>query len=121
MGASKVAWIDRAFCAEELPGTRFSPPLPLLLADAGSKPVAWRGIVWTPKGAENGSAQITHEEDKFEISGKKHEATVATISLHTDSEKIELRTWYVANIGPVRQEQRRSGRLYPAAIYLSGP
>ncbi len=121
MGMSRVAWKNGVLYAEEVPGCRFYPAAPILNAAPDAAPMVWKGRLWVMGRAFDANATVGSSKDKFEIAGRKYDAVVSTVSLSTGQSQIELKTWYVDGIGPVRQEQRIDGTLFPAATYLSGP
>lgn len=121
MGMSRIAWKKGVLLAEELPGCRFYPPVPILNSAVDAKGLGWTGRLWVMGTSLEAKGAVTEDADKFEIAGRKYEAVVSTLILASSKTQIELKTWFVDGIGPVRQEQRIDGTLYPAANYLSGP
>lgn len=121
MGSSRIAWNQGILVAEELAGSRFSPPVQLLDSNQPAQHLLWNGLVSAMGRTSNAIAVVTQSNESFEIAGRKYPAVVSTVELQTAGRSMELKTWYVDGIGPVRQEQRNNGTLYPSAIYLSGP
>lgn len=121
MGMSRLAWKGGVLFAEELPGCRVYPQVPLLNSLSNAPRVGWTGRLWVMGKSIQASGEVTQEAEKFEIAGRKYDAVVSKLTLANASTQIELKTWFIDGIGPVRQEQRINGTLYPAANYLSGP
>lgn len=121
VGYSRLGWQNDRLVAEELAGTRVSPPLPILFAPPHPQAAKWTGILLSGGEAVSGTANISQIEDKFVLGSRKVDAIESTVSLQTGLQTIELKTWFAERIGIVRQEQRVDGRLVRRLEHVSGP
>jgi len=135
LGLSRIAWRGGTLVADSLPNTRFDPPLPLLApgdpatireADGarGRSPRrparSWSGRVETMGKTCAGSANLYQEEASVTLGARQYPALKATLRLVAGAHKIELVTWYVDGMGPLRQEQQTNGLQDVSMEYLGG-
>jgi hypothetical protein len=135
LGFSRLAWKGGTLVADSLPNTRFLPALPLLApGDPATahdaevtkgqglrKPVrTWEGAVETMGKQLPGSAELYQEEASVTLGVRRYPALKTTLRLSTAGKKIELVTWYVDGMGPLRQEQQTNGLQDVGMEYLGG-
>lgn len=119
MGTSILSWSGATLYAEDLPGTRFLPPVPLLNAQLESK--TWSGTIRSVGGDQTGTGKLTHQEEDFKLSGSKSKSIKSVLTLDFSGRNRELTTWFIAGVGVVRQEERVQGELIRTIEYVSGP
>lgn len=122
MGRSRLAWQNQVLVAEELPGTRLSPPLPIL--DLQQQPGTfrrWRGILTANGRPFEATAELTMASTKLKIAGRDAPTSKTTLVLKLEDRSVELISWYIEGTGLVRQEQRTNGLQDRALEYLTGP
>ena len=93
MGMTRIAWKSSVLWAEEMPGCRFYPPVPILNSTAEAKSLGWTGRLWVMGRSLEATGEVNEGADKFEIAGRKYEAVVSTLSLASGKTQIELKTW----------------------------
>lgn len=121
MGVSRLAWKDGILVAEDLPSTRFSPALPLLVGGQVEAKRQWSGIMRTLAGAKEAEAQLEQESEKITIGGRTYTTRRAKVTIVGLGAPIELTTWFAEGMGIVRQEQRIGDQLVRSMEYLAGP
>ena len=121
MGESRVAWKSGILLAEQLPGTVFSPALPLLDAKKLDSTRRWHGTVLSMGRPLECTAEIVQGPDQYVISGHSFSVLKVVVNLHVPQKSIELVTWFAEGIGILSQQQRSQGYLECALEYLSGP
>lgn len=121
MGESRLAWRDGVLVAERLPGTRFSPPIPLLKTDLGRPMREWRGMVSADGVTRSGTADLRVVEERVTHAGRPRDALRSTVDLQLGSSSLVLDTWFVPRVGIVRQEFRRDNDLERALDWVAGP
>lgn len=117
MGSSRLAWVGGTLVGERLAGTTFSPPVPLLAAEE----MSWEGTATTAGQARKGRGRLTISQVDVELAGRTYESTLSKLEIGFDSGTLELLTWFVADLGIIRQEQRIDGVRNRKLDYLSGP
>lgn len=105
LGVSRVAWDGDRLISDCLPNTRIAPPLPLL-APKEKKPISWQGFVETMGKTVAAKATLTHSHEKKKIGSQPYDTVVATLEMKVGDRRMELKTWYAPEIGPILQEQR---------------
>jgi hypothetical protein len=127
MGISRLAWKSDALYASALPNARLDPPLPILLAGSGKDTRVWRGQIEALGQTSQAEALIRQEPESITHGSQRHSAIKTVINLKYSGREIELQTWYVKGIGPVRQVQRttegqQATEQFDVAMeYLAGP
>lgn len=120
MGESRLAWREGVLLAEQLPGTRFAPALPLLRV--GTQPgTAWQGFISTDGQTRSASADLVVGQDSVELAGRSRKALRSTVTVQSGPQTLVLDSWFVNGTGLVRQEFRRGGRLVRALDWVAGP
>ncbi|MBX7133099.1 MAG: hypothetical protein K1X67_10525 [Fimbriimonadaceae bacterium] len=121
MGNSRVAWKGGNFLVEDLPGTRLSPALPILIGESDKASRRWSGIAKTLSGAKEATADIVQAKDTVTIGGQTYETRRSEVVLRGLGSPITLTTWFHEGIGMLRQEQRVGDQLVRSMEYLAGP
>lgn len=116
LGESRLAWKDGMLVAEQLAGTWYAPPLPILRSSNGD--VEWRGVAVTLGQAKAISGTFVQREEKVEFADKKTSSTHVVLDLAEPGAKIEIQIWFVKGLGPVRWEHRRNTALVQKAVLL---
>lgn len=120
LGQSRVAWTGDRLVASEWAGTRYDPPLTLLLATTGKSSRTWRGRV--SNGLSSVDTTITQQQEpgKIQVSGKETSGTRVSMTMRTDK-LYESTFFYVRGRGLVTSESRVDGRFVVGLEYLNGP
>lgn len=116
LGESRVAWKDGVLVAEQLAGTWYAPPLPILRSASGDE--EWRGVAVTLGQAKAISGTFVQREEKVEFADRKTQSTHVVLDLSEPGAKIEIQIWYVKGLGPIRWEHRRNTALVQKAVIL---
>lgn len=121
-GISRMGWDSGTLKASMLSGTRYTPPIFLLVADPVGKSVNWKGTVATPLHAFNANGSMTWQRQDVQLGGKTFHTIRedCQIKLETGT-SIALTTWFSPEVGIVRQDQRTNGIQVLALEHLSGP
>ena len=117
VGSSVLAWDGGRLVASQLAGTRFSPPIPILVEGEET----WRGSLVTAGNAQNASAQITGKqgEDRHPVFGVRTLEVVAKIQ--TKGKVLVVESVFADRIGLVSQSQRTNDVLdYRLTLLGSG-
>jgi hypothetical protein len=114
-----LAWLDGVLVAEMTAGARLTRPLPLL--NPARTEMQWQG--WIGSGGKRKAARATirRTADTVEVQGRTVSAVRSDVAIKTESELLEIRSWFRKGSGLVRQEQRTNGRLDLSAEWVSGP
>lgn len=121
-GDSRLAWKNGDLVADQLSGTRFLPPLPMLRPNLAEKAkVEWSGMIQTAHMSFPAKAVLTQAPDELTISGRKETAICATLDVAVRGKTTSIATWYVRGIGIARQEEHQDGELLRAMDYVLGP
>lgn len=121
MGNSRLAWKGQTLLVEDLPGTRLSPAIPILLGESVKTSAKWSGIAKTLSGSREATADIVQAKDTVTIGGRTYETKRSEITLRGLGAPIILTTWFNEGIGMLRQEQRVGDQLVRSMEYLAGP
>lgn len=121
MGNSRLAWKDGLLLVEDLPGTRVSPAIPMLVGTSVKAKRAWKGIARTLAGTLEATASLTQASDTVTLGGRTYEARRSELTVRGLGEPIVLTTWFYEGIGILRQEQRVGEQLVRSMEYLAGP
>jgi len=120
MGESRLAWREGVLLAEQLPGTRFAPAIPLLrVTDLSGK--FWQGFVSANGHTQSAQADLRMVQESLMLAGRKRQALRSTVTLNLKPTALVLDSWFVADIGIVRQELRRGDALVRAMDWVAGP
>jgi hypothetical protein len=111
LGVIRVARKGSQIVAQRLAGADFDPPLPLLIDSAEAANLKWSGKLSHIDGVSKARAEISQTLSKAQFKGESVQALRTVLNLQTPKHRIEILTWYVAGLGPIRQEQRTDGRL----------
>lgn len=117
-GPSRLAWHRGRLLAASLGGTRFEPPLPLVISGSGTRSANWRGKVITYGAVAAGSATLEQAPSNITVAGRSFRSVKATLRFQSLESDMELVTHYVSGIGPVWQEQRSRGLFDIGFEYL---
>lgn len=120
LGVAAMAWTPDALVAEQVPGTRFSPALPILYRSP-ERAATWRGMITWMNGVAEAGADIAQEPVTIDIGGRKMKVTQVRHRFTMPNGLSELVSWYAPGIGLVRQQQRDGDRLVRSLEWLSGP
>lgn len=121
-GISRIAWDRGTLQASMLSGTRYSPPIPLLVADPVGKTINWKGQVSTPMHNYTANATMTWQKQDLQLGGKTFHTVREDCQIKLESGSIlTLTTWFSPEVGIVRQDQRTNGIQVLALEHLSGP
>ncbi len=116
LGESRLAWKDGYLVAEQLAGTWYAPPLPILRASSGDD--EWRGVAVTLGKAKSVSGTFVQRDEKVDFADKKTPSTHVVLDLAEPGAKIEIQIWYVKGLGPIRWEHRRNTAMVQKAVLL---
>ena len=121
LGISRIAWKDGVLVADALANSQFEPELPLLVAGEESARRSWTGTLSAMGSKVAAKAEMVQSTENRQIGGKSVRARKVVITLRGEKNTVELITWYVADVGPLMQEQRTNGRLDVSLEALSAP
>ncbi|HRJ97339.1 MAG TPA: hypothetical protein PLL78_11705 [Fimbriimonadaceae bacterium] len=121
MGVSRFVWKEGTLLAEDLPGTRFSPAVPLLVGGSVKASRNWRGIVRTMAGEREARGTLVQASDSLTIAGRGYDTRRTTLTVEGLGPRLELQSWFAEGIGLLRQEQRIGDQLVRSVEYLAGP
>jgi hypothetical protein len=121
LGISRLAWVGTKLVADELAGTKYDPPLPLLDSQSAPADAQWEGTVTTPAGILRGTATQSQHVDKRPASGRTGVATVSTIELKTGHNVLTLVSSYVPEVGMIQQEEHNGLLSSTSLTMTSGP
>jgi hypothetical protein len=110
MGSSHFAWIGRNLVTDEMAGSRMSNPLPILTPISNNF-LAWNGLINTGEKWEPASAKIQTVKAKLDLHGASTDTVRSTVVITLPGREIDLKSWFKAGVGLVRQEQTTNGRL----------
>ncbi|MBW7929290.1 MAG: hypothetical protein H3C58_14635 [Fimbriimonadaceae bacterium] len=116
LGESRLAWKDGVLVAEQLAGTWYAPPLPILRSTSGDE--EWRGVAVTLGKAKAISGTLIQRDEKVEFADKKTPSTHVVLDLAEPGAKIEIQIWYAKGLGPIRWEHRRNTALVQKAVLM---
>lgn len=120
-GSTRLGWDGDTLLASQLGGTVYDPPVPLLSPLGPEETKTWRGNVVLAGKTREGIARLSRKDVKTKVGTFDRDAVESILNLEVDGQKHEILTWFVKNLGIVRQEQRRDGILVNRVSYLSGP
>lgn len=119
LGTSRMAWNKSGLVADQLVNAQFIPALPLLAEGEESKPRKWHGrVILVDNASPASGVQSQAADDTQTYQGSKVHTVRSTVLVKTAERNIELITWYLAGVGPIRQEQRTNGTLVVALSSL---
>ena len=70
--------------------------------------------------SEAAKAELFQEEATVSLGSRKYPAIKATLRVNKAGKTLELVTWYVDGMGPLRQEQQTNGIQDVGMEYLGG-
>lgn len=108
VGESRLLTSGNAIVAYRLGATRLSPPLPLATVAPESQ---WSGQLLALGSVTGATANIRTVEATMSIGGLNVKCNVTTVDLNAADVRHEIKTWFTARHGVVRQEHRREGAL----------
>lgn len=106
--SARLAWRDGRLLAEQVGGTRYAPPVPLL-AQEGEKSIDWSGRAQVLNVGLGAKGTLTQDKEKLDLGGRQVETRVSTLLLEMPRRRVEIRTWFAKGIGIVRQTQHTNG------------
>lgn len=117
VGESVLAWRGDRLVASQLAGTRFEPPLPVLVEGEAR----WHGTVATAGRVEEGSAVVKGEQSKerHSVLGVRTLQVVSTLRLRGHVCVVE--SVFADRVGLVSQSQRTDDVLDYRLTYLGSP
>lgn len=121
MGTSRLAWKGNRLIAEELAGTRFTPPLPLLVPGAKDKVAEWTGTMQLKGAPIPATAVLRQTATSYTVSERKYPAIKCSLSLGSKDVQVETVSIYAEGLGLVSQEENRNSLFYGSLEFLSGP
>lgn len=121
MGYSRVAIKGDVVVAENLCGTTYSPPLPLLVLKPEEQTRNWSGIVSAGGRSMEATAILVQKPGKTMLGGRGVRSIECELSIHLATKRIDLRSTYAYGLGLVRQEQHENRAQQRYLEYLSGP
>lgn len=105
LGASRLAWKGNELLASALPNTRFSPPIPILVANEKDATRRKKTTVEVAGKRTDAEAVLTQAEDELTLGGEPRKVIRATLTLHMPNRDIQTTSYYLAGVGLVRQQQ----------------
>lgn len=111
MGISRVAWKDGTLYASLLGGTRFVPPIPILVAAAPDKAITTKTMAETEGVQRQARVTLVHSKEKIKIGTRDVETVRTLLTLNTDANVITVETHYADGSGMVRQQQHVDGQF----------
>jgi len=107
-GISRLAWRDGVLFADQTANAFFEPSVPLLLENGKKR--HWEGTIRSLGVERRATAELTQVNTPLEISGRKLDTVLSTLTVTTPTGVIELDSWFSAGTGLVQQEQRTNGQ-----------
>ncbi len=120
-GNSRLAWKGDILLASELGGTRYQPPIPLLQTIPKAGKAEWKGTISVADKSIHATATLELKDTEARIGSRDLPSTESVLTLKAGPDTHEILTWFVADYGIARQEQRKNGLLINRLTYLSGP
>ncbi|HMS54602.1 MAG TPA: hypothetical protein PKA27_04310 [Fimbriimonadaceae bacterium] len=111
MGKSILVWKSGQLLASRLGGTRFSPPIPILVEDEIKNGITTKTSIEFGGTKEDGVAILTQASDKLTIEGKESSVIRATVILQTPSREVRTISTYAPGKGLIQQQQLTDGRF----------
>lgn len=111
MGISRLAWRGGTLFAEVLPNTRIYRPMPLLFSGKDKMTSKWSGTIETMGVVNRADGFIEQHPESIDFRSQHVDTEKSTVTLHLPEATIDLETWFVKGVGPIRQEQRTNGKL----------
>lgn len=105
---ARLAWRDGKLLAEQVGGTRYVPPVPLL-APESEKSRDWSGRAQVLNVGLGAKGTLTQDREKLDLGGRQVDTRVTTLLLEMPRRRVEIRTWFAKGIGIVRQTQHTNG------------
>jgi hypothetical protein len=121
LGIYHLAWTDGTLVAASLAGTRFYPPLPLLIGGQSTASRDWSGKVAFMGKQTSTKAQLLQEPGSVTIGAKKVDCTKVVTSMTIEGKDIVVESYFAPGIGLVEQTQRVGGLLTIGMKYQEGP
>jgi len=121
MGYSRLAIKGDVVVAENLAGTTYSPPLPLLILKQEKRRVTWAGLITAANRPEQGSAVLMQSPTKVSLGGRQLRGIAVDLTIEVRSKRVVLKSTYAEGLGLVRQEQHENQSQERYLEYLSGP
>jgi hypothetical protein len=104
LGVMRLAWKDSTLYMSESPTVTFAPAIPLFGDDR--RETRWKGLARWGSQRYDATARVTMTDEKIQQGTHDVAAKVSTVLLSLPNRGVELKTWFVAGTGIVRQEQR---------------
>ncbi len=120
LGISVLAWKDHILWAQELAGTSFDPPLPLLLGEAAGKKT-WSGIVSSGGKSMVATATLDQAPSSFTLAGRKILAKKVIVTLVMPRRTVTTESVYGESFGLLSQRQQENGVVTRSLAYVAGP
>lgn len=120
-GETHLAWSANTLISAQLGGTRYDPPIPLLANLAPTQRLPWEGNIILAGKRIKAKGYVTTTVTESRVGSLDLPSTQSTLVLELEKSHIEVLTWFVRDIGIVRQEQRKNNLLVNRLSYLSGP
>lgn len=123
LGTCDVAWVGNGLVAERVINAQFDPPLPLVYSTSETYQRPWKGRVSFVENSVPRMPSLVFKEwpgranqsqssdDDLTFEGRKLHCIRSVVKLETNTQTIELITWFSSGIGIVQQEQRTNGKL----------
>jgi hypothetical protein len=108
LGVVHLGWRGGRLVSDEMSGSRFTPPLPIL-APAERK-ADWRGWVYTADRREPAKAFVTHSVIQLDQPGRSVKTVLSQVDMKLADRSVQLLTWFEPGVGIVRQVQRTNQR-----------
>ncbi len=120
LGRSRVAWVGDRLKAAEWAGTRFDPPITLLVSTTKPTELTWSGRVTNGLRSLDTKVTTRQEPGKINLTGRETPGLRVTMTLK-DNPSQESTFFYVKGRGLVTSETRVDGKFSVGLEYLSGP
>jgi hypothetical protein len=121
MGISRLAWKNKTLYVDQVPGTCFSPPIPLLDMQHPKGTWHWKGFLTQGHKTIECTAEIEQIPEKYTLGMRQYPTLKTTLTMKMPQKNTELITWFVDNIGILCQKQYTNHRLDCSMEYMSGP
>lgn len=120
-GRSRIAWVGSMVKAAELSGTKFSPPIPILLNAPNETPLEWEGEIETGLASYEATGTLLVTKTAIMLLGKKTSGLQARLTVKYGDTSLETTSVYVPRLGMVSHERRENSKFLASLEYLSGP
>ncbi|MBV6458257.1 MAG: hypothetical protein HONBIEJF_01382 [Fimbriimonadaceae bacterium] len=121
MGYSRLAVKDGKVLAENLAGTTYSPPIPILVLQPEDRRLSWSGIITAANRSVEATAVLDQSPSKVALGGRQLRGIAVVLTIDLPTKKLVLKSTFAEGLGLVRQEQHENESQQRYLEYLSGP